>query len=280
MSLASASRLLADSDGAPTDLAVDCSTVYQAERIMRHRIRNGKPQFLLKWSGFPHDQNTWEPREHLLDDRLLKDYLKRNPGAKRVLDPDPDYNPRVAAMSSSPRTEASSVIAFLTLETDNTCSDDALLRVTRLKKPLIASDSCHVQPSQLSTTPAQKHGPDPTTPQPSPVQYDIGTQRLSTSPTSDPVPLSTLPLTAVTAGPPVLSPRSPSFPAGPALTLPCYQGNKHQFPGLYSYVIMLLCFYLTVYGQQIAVAAAGFDATGREIGFFPKAMMLAKILKH
>ena len=32
--LASASRLLADSDGAPTDLAVDRSTVYQAERIM------------------------------------------------------------------------------------------------------------------------------------------------------------------------------------------------------------------------------------------------------
>ena len=58
VSLASASQLLADSDGAPTDLAVDRSTVYQAERIMRHRIRNGKPQFLLKWSGFPHDQNT------------------------------------------------------------------------------------------------------------------------------------------------------------------------------------------------------------------------------
>ena len=139
----------------------------------------------------------WEPREHLLDDRLLKDYLKRNPGAKRVLDPDPDYNPRVAAMSSSPRTEASSVVAFLTLETDNTCSDDALLRVSRLKKPLIANDSCHVQPSQLSPTPAQKPGPDPTTPQPPPVQYDIGTQSLSTSPTSDPVPLSTLPLSAV-----------------------------------------------------------------------------------
>ena len=126
VSLASASRLLADSDGAPTDLAVDCSTVYQAERIMRHRIRNGKPQFLLKWSGFPHDQNTWEPREHLLDDRLLKDYLKRNPGAKRVLDPDPHYNPPVAAMSSSPCTEASSVVAFLTLEIDSTCCDKHL----------------------------------------------------------------------------------------------------------------------------------------------------------
>lgn len=276
VSLASASRLLADSDGAPTDLAVDRSTVYQAERIMRHRIRNGKPQFLLKWSGFPHDQNTWEPREHLLDDRLLKDYLKRNPGAKRVLNPDPDYNPPVAAISSSPRTEASSVVAFLTLEIDSTCCDDALLLVTRLKKPLLANNLRHVQLSQLSTTPAQKPGPDPTTPQPPPVQCDIGTQSLSTSPTSDPVPLSTLPLTAVTIGPPVLSPRSPSSLAGPALTLPCYQGNKHQFPGLHSYVIMLLCFYLTVYGQHIAVAATGFDATGREIGFFPKAMMLAK----
>ncbi|CAH3117189.1 unnamed protein product [Porites lobata] len=131
VSLASASRLLADSDGAPTDLAVDCST------------------------------NTWEPREHLLDDRLLKDYLKRNPGAKRVLDPDPHYNPPVAAMSSSPCTEASSVVAFLTLEIDSTCCDKHLSL-----KPLLANNLRHVQLSQLSTTPAQKPGPDPTTPQP------------------------------------------------------------------------------------------------------------------
>ena len=142
----------------------------------------------------------WEPREHLLDDRLLKDYLKRNPGAKRVLHPDPDYNPRVTAISSSPHTEASSVFAFLTLETDSTCCDDALLLVTRLKKPLIVNDSCHVQPSQLSTVPAQKPGFHPTTPQTPPVQRDIGTQSLSTSPTSYPVPLSTLPLATVTKG--------------------------------------------------------------------------------
>ena len=217
----------------------------------------------------------WEPREHLLDDRLLKDYLKRNPGAKRVLHPDPDYNPRVTAISSSPRTEASSVFAFLTLETDSTCCDDALLLVTRLKKPLIVNDSCHVQPSQLSTIPAQKPGFHPTTPQAPPVQRDIGTQSLSTSSTSYPVPLSTLPLATVTKGAPVLSPRSPSFPAGPAPTLSCYQGNRHQFSRLHSSVIMRLRFYLTVYGQHIAVAATGFNATGREIGFFPKAMMLA-----
>ena len=57
-SLASASRLLADSDGAAMDLAADPSTVFQAERIVRHRIRNRKPQFLLKSSGFPHAQDT------------------------------------------------------------------------------------------------------------------------------------------------------------------------------------------------------------------------------
>ena len=115
--------------------------------------------------------------------------------------------------------------------------------------------NCPLLPPK-SLDPTQLH------PSPLPVQCDIGTQSLSTSPTSNPVPLSTLPLTAVTTAPP--------------LTLPCYQGNKHQFPGLHSYVIMLLCFYLTVYGQHVAVAATGFDATGREIGFFPKAMMLAK----
>ena len=165
-SSASASRLLADSDGGTMDLAADPSTVYQAERIVRHRTRR-KTTVSPKMVGVSPCPGPmiWEPLEHLLDDRLLKDYLKRNPGAKRVLHPDPDYNPRVTAISSSPRTEASSVFAFLTLETDSTCSDDALLLVTCLKKPLIVNDSCHVQPSQLSTIPAQKPGFHPTTPQ-------------------------------------------------------------------------------------------------------------------
>ena len=35
------------------DAGSDASDVYSAEQIVRHRIRNGRPQFLIKWSGFP-----------------------------------------------------------------------------------------------------------------------------------------------------------------------------------------------------------------------------------
>ena len=73
--------------------------IYQAERIVRHRMRNGTPQFLIKWLGFPASHNTWEPRENLLDGRLLKYYLRRNPAAQRRLHDDPDYRPRIAALS-------------------------------------------------------------------------------------------------------------------------------------------------------------------------------------
>ena len=73
--------------------------VYQAERILRHRMRNRKPQFLVKWAGFPESHNTWEPRENLLDKRLLKRYFQDHPRASRLLEDDPDFHPRVASLS-------------------------------------------------------------------------------------------------------------------------------------------------------------------------------------
>ena len=54
--------------------------VYQAEKIVRHGMRNGKPQFLVKWAGFPDSHNTWEPREHLLDNDFSSGIFKTIPG--------------------------------------------------------------------------------------------------------------------------------------------------------------------------------------------------------
>ena len=62
-------------------------------------MRNGTPQFLIKWLEFPASHNTWEPRENLLDGRLLKDYFRGNPTAQRRLHDDPGYRPCIAALS-------------------------------------------------------------------------------------------------------------------------------------------------------------------------------------
>ncbi|XP_055629750.1 chromobox protein homolog 3-like [Toxorhynchites rutilus septentrionalis] len=38
---------------------------YEVEQILDRRIRRGKVQFLIKWKGCNHSENTWEPEEHL-----------------------------------------------------------------------------------------------------------------------------------------------------------------------------------------------------------------------
>lgn len=53
------------------------SNVYTAERIINERVRNGVTQYLIKWKGYPHSQNTWEPFENILDRSLISAYNKR-----------------------------------------------------------------------------------------------------------------------------------------------------------------------------------------------------------
>lgn len=46
--------------------------VFAAQRILKQRIRKGKLQYLVKWKGWSEKYNTWEPKENILDDRLLE----------------------------------------------------------------------------------------------------------------------------------------------------------------------------------------------------------------
>lgn len=57
--------------------------VYQAERIVAKRIRNGKPLFMVKWQGYCASENTWEPKPHLPPE-LIEAFENPDPDPVRV----------------------------------------------------------------------------------------------------------------------------------------------------------------------------------------------------
>jgi len=79
--------------------AEESDDIYTAEEIVKQRLRNGKPEYLIKWLGFPASHNTWEPTENILDKRLITSFYKKHSRAKR-LDADPDYAPNNVALLS------------------------------------------------------------------------------------------------------------------------------------------------------------------------------------
>lgn len=82
---------------------------FVVERVVSHRFDPKKRQFeyLLKWEGYPHDQNTWEPAENLhvwghlikqYKDSLVKNYAVssipgKRPGRPRKID---EIQPKVS----------------------------------------------------------------------------------------------------------------------------------------------------------------------------------------
>jgi hypothetical protein len=48
---------------------------YTIESIISHRNIKTKPEYLVKWCGYPPSESTWEPLEHLsLATQLIRDY--------------------------------------------------------------------------------------------------------------------------------------------------------------------------------------------------------------
>ena len=45
----------------------DTSDVFVVERIINHRRVRNRFEYLVKWKGFPEDQNSWEPETNILD---------------------------------------------------------------------------------------------------------------------------------------------------------------------------------------------------------------------
>lgn len=57
-----------------SEALIDNDTIFNAERLLKTRTRDGKVQYLVKWVGYPESEATWEPVSHILDPRLIDDF--------------------------------------------------------------------------------------------------------------------------------------------------------------------------------------------------------------
>ncbi|MEO0683466.1 MAG: reverse transcriptase domain-containing protein [Cyanobacteria bacterium J06649_11] len=49
--------------------------IYMIEEILKMKTKRRKRYFLIKWEGYPHSENTWEPEENI-DSQLVKEFLR------------------------------------------------------------------------------------------------------------------------------------------------------------------------------------------------------------
>ena len=53
---------------------------------MDSRLKRGKLEFLVKWSSYTDDYNTWEPEANWANSRnIINEFYKSNPSAPRML---------------------------------------------------------------------------------------------------------------------------------------------------------------------------------------------------
>lgn len=50
---------------------------YTVEKILNHRSTLQGIEYLVKWEGYPHSENSWIPRDNFSSNKPIKIYLKR-----------------------------------------------------------------------------------------------------------------------------------------------------------------------------------------------------------
>ncbi|TLS20461.1 uncharacterized protein PpBr36_11343, partial [Pyricularia pennisetigena] len=74
-------------EGKPAALDAD-NNIWEAEKLLAKWGLKKKPYYLVKWKGFPHEDNTWEPRGNISED-LIKSFesnFEGNHAGVRLLD--------------------------------------------------------------------------------------------------------------------------------------------------------------------------------------------------
>jgi hypothetical protein len=74
----------ADAATVPVTLTEDTQEpLYQVEDIVDCQEIDGQTMYLVKWKGYSHKENTWEPPEHFTDKKLLGRYHRQHPQTPR-----------------------------------------------------------------------------------------------------------------------------------------------------------------------------------------------------
>lgn len=60
-----------EDEGTENELEED---VFEVEKILNHRTREHKREYLIKWLGFPPEENSWEAEDNLNCPELLAEY--------------------------------------------------------------------------------------------------------------------------------------------------------------------------------------------------------------
>jgi len=72
--------IIGQKPSAPPSTRIDGHEEWEVEKILQHRIRNRKREFLVRWKGFTQGDDTWEPEANLQNaGDSVKEYLQSLP---------------------------------------------------------------------------------------------------------------------------------------------------------------------------------------------------------
>ena len=66
----------------PEAVEVEDIPKYEVEEVLNSRLKKGKLEYLVKWSGYTNDHNTWEPESNLTNSKeVINNFHKSTPSA-------------------------------------------------------------------------------------------------------------------------------------------------------------------------------------------------------
>ena len=64
----------------PEAIKVEGNPEYEVKQVLDSQLKRGKLKYLVKWSGYTDDHNTWEPESNLINSsEAINDFHKSNP---------------------------------------------------------------------------------------------------------------------------------------------------------------------------------------------------------
>jgi hypothetical protein len=82
---------------------VESGEVFFVEKILDRRTRKCKTEYFVKWTGFPEQDNSWEPVGNLDCAKLIAEYEALNPKRKRGRPPGKKAKPQAAEGTPGPK---------------------------------------------------------------------------------------------------------------------------------------------------------------------------------